>query len=202
MDLPRGGGLSNDEDKSFAAECFDRCTEPRLLLLLEWRLFVDRSDGAPEDLLDLRDSLRSGMMTTGIPPFFQTSRRAFRLAIEFIVPEDAILSVREVGGFPVILGRLGFSTWPTEVEAELDGEISELESLRVVCFLTCRSVFCLCGGTSTRMASTTVETVDLDDIPEDRLTSVLTDDSEVDAVQRGLPLLANSRGKCCGDGAA
>jgi hypothetical protein len=171
------------------------------LLLLEWWLFVDRSDGGPEDL---RDSLRSGITMTGTPPFFQTSRRAFRLAMEFTVPVEAMLSVREGVVLSGILGRFDLSSWRTEVEVEveLEGESSELESLRVACFLTCRNVFCLCGGTSTKMASTTVETVDLDDIPEERLTSVLIDDSEVDAVQRGLPLLANSKGKCCGEYAA
>jgi hypothetical protein len=58
--------------------------EPRLIVLLERRLDVDRSEGS---LLDLED-LRSGTTTTGIPPLFQTSRRAFPLATELVVMVD------------------------------------------------------------------------------------------------------------------
>lgn len=51
-------------------EC-DKGAELSDMLRLVFLLLVERSDGALEDLLD---DLRSGMMTTGIPPPFKISR--------------------------------------------------------------------------------------------------------------------------------
>ena len=57
-----------------------------------------------------------------------------------------------------------------------------------------------CGGVSTSMASTTVETVECDDIPDERLTSVLTVDSGVATVQRIFPPFVLSAGNDGGEG--
>ncbi len=131
-------------------DIWDKGAELRLWLLLERRLLVDRKDGSL--LLDLTDDRRPGTTTTGMPPFFQTSRRAFPLEMEFMVPVEARLSCRPLLYRPFTLGRLIPSSNTMEVGAELVGERSEPESRSVICFFTCRSVFWRRGGVSTRIA--------------------------------------------------
>jgi hypothetical protein len=109
------------------------------LTLGDRRLLVDRNDGV---LLDLTEDRRSGTMTTGTPPFFHTSRRALRLEMELVVAVEAWLSrtpssARDAGGFR---RRCSSMAGETDVRAELAGEISEPESRKALCFLTCRSV--------------------------------------------------------------
>ena len=158
---------------------FDICdsgAELKLWLRLDRRLLVDRSEGS---LLDLTEERRSGTITTGMPPFLQISRLAFPLDTEADVPDDAILSCRTPFGLALGLRRWLVSSC-RDVDAELGGERSDPESRRVVCFFTWRSVFCRRGGVSTKMASTTVETVDLEDMPENRRTSGVAGESEED----------------------
>ena len=68
-------------------EFCDTGTDVRLWLLFVLRLLVDRRDGSL--LLDLTEDLRSGTMTTGIPPVFRTSRRALWLEMVLDVPVEA-----------------------------------------------------------------------------------------------------------------
>jgi hypothetical protein len=63
--------------------------EPKLWLRLDRRLLVDLNDGS---LLDLVDDRRSGMTTTGMPPFFWISRRALRLEMELWVVLESRLT--------------------------------------------------------------------------------------------------------------
>jgi hypothetical protein len=67
------------------ADPFSSGTEFKLILRFERRLLVDRRDGS----FDFTDDRRSGTITTGIPPCFNTSRRALPLAIELTVLVDA-----------------------------------------------------------------------------------------------------------------
>ena len=59
-------------------------TELRLRVL---RLLVDRKDG--DLLLEWTEDRRSGITTTGTPPFFHTERRALRLEMELLVAVEA-----------------------------------------------------------------------------------------------------------------
>ena len=76
----------------------------RLLLLFDRWLPVDRRDGTV--FVDFTEVLRSGITTTGIPPFFHTSRRALRLATELTVPVETWLLVR-AGSMSTLLETLG-----------------------------------------------------------------------------------------------
>jgi hypothetical protein len=71
-----------------------------------------------------------------------------------------------------------------EVGAEVAGEISDPESRKALCFLTCRSVLRRWGAVSTSIASTTVEAFDLVDMTEERLASMVLEDSELTAAGR------------------
>ena len=142
--LPLREGLSNRGVRSFfnsllnslALDWLDNGAELRLLLLFDRWLPVDRRDGAV--FVDLTDVLRSGMTTTGMPPFFHTSRRALRLATELTEPVETWLLVRagSISTLLETLGRLAPSGLLCEVVAELEVENSELESRRPICFLT------------------------------------------------------------------
>jgi len=72
---------------------FDDCdkgAESTDILRLVFRLLVDLRDGA---LDDFEDDRLSGMTTTGIPPFFQTSLRALPIdeVVEAVPLEEVVL---------------------------------------------------------------------------------------------------------------
>jgi hypothetical protein len=82
--LFRGGRVSKYPG-SLNFEEFESGAELRDMLRLVFRLLVDLKDGAFDDLVD---EWRSGITTTGIPPLFKTSRRAFLLEVLLTVPFD------------------------------------------------------------------------------------------------------------------
>src|SRR3569833_3290045 len=112
---PRRVGPSKYGVRSLLLEICSRGTEPWLWLLLDLRLLVDRSDGS---LLDLTDDFRSGTMTTGIAPFFQTSLLALPLEMELNVATKTTHTNQTTTKQPNIgrlLPVLMISSWSNEV---------------------------------------------------------------------------------------
>lgn len=129
-------------------------------------------------MTDLLDAARSGMTTTGIPPFFHTSRRALWLLIELTVPFDTRLSGRPGKARTGGLDCLPASCCTVETDVMLIVEKLAIDSRNPTCFLTWRKVFCLRNGESTEKTSTAVEAPDLDDMADDLCVSMLAEVSE------------------------
>lgn len=115
-----------------------------------------------------------------MPPFFHTSRRALWLDTELNVAIELTLSCL---AFPFKRSWFLGSSEPREVGIDVEDK-SRPESRSTACFFTCLRVLRRWGGGApTKMASTTVETVDFVEMPEDRRTSMLVDASEVDVLE-------------------
>lgn len=79
----------------------------------------------------------------------------------------------------------------TDSVTELIVAWSELKSLKPICFFLCRRVFCLIGGASRTIASTTADVIDRPDIAENRRTSGVEGDSGSATVDGHSILSAN-----------
>ena len=80
-------------------EDWDNGAEPRDMLLFVLRLLVDLREGVFDDFVEER---RSGITTTGMPPFLRTSRRDLLLDVVLPVVLDARLRCRLSGILEVL----------------------------------------------------------------------------------------------------